>query len=152
MVVPVTKQCLASDGDSCAVQITRYGGVDTVANTTNKGVTWTDRTLPTGDRFTWVMWDGTQFVMVGEYWTGSNDVIAVATSPNGTTWTDKNTIATTGGTTHVEQVIKISGMYLVFPQSDSSSFDYYYTSPDLITWTRRSMPVSMWVVNAIAVT
>jgi hypothetical protein len=96
-----------SSGSSFLLHAVAYGNSTFVAvgygNTiisSGDGITWTSRSAP--DRNSYILeaviWDGAQFVLVGDVvgYAPSGTPVLIATSPDGITWTRRSAISSTG--------------------------------------------------------
>lgn len=111
----------ASNG-SVIVAVSSTSGTS-AASTSDGGVTWVSRTIPTGV-YRAVTWNGTVFCAVGTN--------VCATSPDGITWTARTITALDyTGVAWTNQ----SGLFVVVANVFSQDVQ---TSPDGITWTTRS--------------
>lgn len=99
----------------------------TVCYTSPDGVTWTSRTLPSGNNWRGIAWNGSMFVTVL-----SSSSIA-ATSPDGITWTQRALPATA-----TWRAVAWNGSVFCA----LSGTNVAATSPDGITWTPQTMPTS----------
>jgi outer membrane protein OmpA-like peptidoglycan-associated protein len=108
--------------------------------TSTDGITWTNRSVPTGGIQQWksVTWGNNKFVAISD--TGFND--RVMTSPDGVTWTYAQAIhngnwssIAYGNNLFVATATSFGG--------GGSSFDYVMTSSDGTTWTPRTAAVAV---------
>jgi hypothetical protein len=107
-----------------------YGGSPGGIYTSPDGVTWTQRSVPTGtSNLRDVIWANSQYVAVG-------DVGTVLTSPDGVTWT-KRTVAST--TYYLRSIAWGNSTYVAVGQTAPGfSNAVILTSSDGITWTYRT--------------
>ena len=122
------------------------------AASTDGGATWTPHTLPTTDEWQTVTYGGGKFVAIvqGQFGTPST---TAATSPDGITWTQQ-TLATTTYNEFWQQIAYGNGLFVVISVGSSNpgpGFEYFsdaiLTSPDGITWTARTLPVSNYWIS-----
>jgi hypothetical protein len=94
-------------GSSFMLNSVAYGNATFVAVgfgntivTSSDGITWTGRSAP--DAYSYILesviWDGAQFVLVGDVvgYAPSGTAVLIATSPDGVTWTRRSSISSTG--------------------------------------------------------
>lgn len=115
----------------------------TAAYSTNGGVTWTATTLPTSAYWSSVTYGSGKFVAI------SVDG-HTAYSTNGITWTDSTSATITAAATNGGwQNIRFgNGLFLALAQGNSTTTSAA-TSPDGITWTLRTLPVTgTWIDSA----
>ncbi len=121
--------------------------------TSPDGIVWTQQTLPaktleTLERFFGVTYGNGLFVAVGASRTGADDLVLVPTiftSPDGATWTQRTAPVEAGllsrlyGVTHGNGTFVAVGHYFTDDTMATSS-PVVLTSPDGVTWTRRTPP------------
>jgi hypothetical protein len=111
---------LADDSGSNITSITSNGASTWIATTndssnqvfrsTDNGATWTILT-PTGCTLAnKVIWDGTQFVLVG---IATGDVTYLGTSTAGATWAQVDTTAHDGASCSLNDITKVSTTYII---------------------------------------
>jgi len=94
-------------GSSFMLNSVAYGNATFVAVgfgntivTSSDGITWTGRSAPDAYSYTLesVIWDGAQFVLVGDVvgFAPSGTAVLIATSPDGVTWTRRSSISSSG--------------------------------------------------------
>ena len=103
--------------------------------TSPDGITWTQRTTPSGNSWTGVCWSPqlSLFVAVNN---SVSTTSAVATSPDGITWT----IRTTPSISSISRIRWSPELNLLVAVGINSCI----TSPDGINWTSRSVPAGNW--------
>jgi len=105
-------------------------GGDGALMTSTTGLTWVNRQLPASRYMTDVSHDGTRYCAVG-----SNG--AVASSPDGSAWTNQTSVPAFGGDDYLWWEGVARGPTLFVAVGDD-----VMTSPDCVTWTRRSVSVA----------
>lgn len=120
---------------------------------TTGGSSWTATQILAWQRAYSVTWDGSQFVAIGTISTGA---LQVASSPDGITWTLRNTFAlpSAGGfgsstNTAASNIVYASGRYVIsgFIQVAGSATGAIATSTDLTSWTQVNLN---WSVSTVA--
>jgi len=136
---------LASNG---TIIVACYSGQQQAVLTSSDTATWTSRTLPTLGTIYSIRWLNSLFVATMISSTGS--YFTVLTSPDGITWTQRYQDTSTAFTiisAGTPAVTYGAGLFVaVVPGSGSpSATGSYFTSPDGITWTKRtSLPTQQW--------
>jgi hypothetical protein len=105
------------------------GGATSECLTSPDGITWTQRSMPTGTYWYSLEWNGSVFCAV------TNTSTTSATSPDGVTWTSHTLPATNLNTINVD----IRGMFYLRSSIASPNI---YTSRDGVNWTLRTLPLS----------
>ena len=138
-------------GNGTFVAVGYRNGTTTIENpvivTSRNGITWTGRTSPVTDKWLYgVTYGNGTFVAVGLDGT-------LLTSPDGITWT-KRALPETGATFNLYAVTYANGTFVA---GGYSSLYFVYTvnsailtSPDGITWTRRTLPETNKHIDGIA--
>jgi len=102
--------------------------------TSSDGISWTQRTSGTNNALWGIIWSGAQFVAVGEYGT-------IITSPDGISWTQRDSGISDSTLYDVSwsgtQFVAVGGEFR-FPGNPVYNNILILTSPDGITWTKRT--------------
>jgi hypothetical protein len=117
---------MAYGGGTFAAVSTSYS---TVAASSTDGITWTQRTLPSGQMWNSIAYGNGTFVAVTNY--GSN---AAASSTDGITWAQR----TLPLNATWNSVAYGNGIFVTAAQGNTAAA----TSTDGITWTQRTLPMS----------
>lgn len=124
---------MTDDGSIFVAVGNSYSG-DCEIWTSSDGDTWTERTCPVDGNLNSVAYGNSTFVAVGV--SGANE--RVVTSTNGTSWTSR----TFSNQALLERVVwdETSSLFYALGSDQTSSEAQLSTSPDGITWTKRSIP------------
>lgn len=98
-----------------------------IATSSDSGATWTRRNPGVTDHLMSVLWNGTQFVAVGN---------CIVTSPDGMVWT----LRSARGLPEMSKVAWNGSLFVAVGINGTIR-----TSPDGVTWTNRTSPTSRWL-------
>ncbi len=131
---------VAADGNT----VVAVGAAGTVMRSTDDGATWSIIPPPTTKNLNAVIWNGSQFVAVGDRVSGS--VWSILTSPDGLAWTLRTGPA--GTARNLNGVAWNASNSLFAAVGDQAAI---ITSPDGSTWTAQSAPAGVTAnLNAVA--
>lgn len=112
--------------------------------TSPDGITWTARALPgrtdgiVSPNINSVYWNGFAFVVVGQN--------VIAYSSDGITWTNSNGYGDVGYSYTYNDITFGNNLFVV----TSNAAQAVWTSPNGVTWTKRTLPTNVSNTNAIA--
>jgi hypothetical protein len=109
-------------------------GLDSTVITSPDGITWTQKFTNSGINLDSVVWNGTQYVAVGQATGPAEPVVLVSAGADTTAWTTYYTPVSTG---YFESVVWTGAQYVAVGQTNADSL--IQTSPDGITWTQQAV-------------